>query len=347
MLSLLYFLLVLTIVVFVHELGHLIIAKKCGVKVLEFSIGFGKKICGFTDKSGVAWNIRCLPLGGYVKMYGDDNPSGSIGYSKKPTKDELKYALIYKHPLKKIAVAFAGPAMNFVLAIVLYIALFSTEGIPQVEPIIGDIMKNSQAEVIGLQKDDKIISVNGKKVASFNEIRPIIMKINENKITFELVRNNKQFTLTGIFKQGEPLGVMSNVVNYQKTNFIGAVKASFENLWMICSGTSQAVWNIIVHQKGLKGIGGPIAIAKQSAKAGQNGILALFEFIALISVSLGIINLLPILPLDGGHIAISFVELIIRRHAPNIAFKIFTYAGLVVVAFLMLLGFFNDLFINR
>ena len=347
LLGTLYFLFVITIVVFIHEFGHFIVAKMCGVKVLEFSIGFGKRLCGWKDSSGVDWNIRLLPLGGFVKMYGDDNASGSIGYKKKPSKNDLKYSLMYKHPLKKIAVASAGPLMNFVLAVVLYICLFAWKGIPQAEPVIGTIMKNSQAEKIGLLPDDKIVEMNGVKISSFNDIRPVLIDAKEKVLLFELIRNNKVFSLVGEYKQGEPLGITAKDIKYFKSSFGEVIEKSFGEVWRICSGTIGGLWNIIAHQQGLKSIGGPIAIAKESAKAGSAGLFALISFIALISTTLGIINICPIPLLDGGHIVLSSIELIIRRHLPNIVFQIFTYVGIVVIVLLMGLGFFNDIFIHR
>ena len=358
-----YFIIVLTIIVFVHEFGHFFVAKKCGVKIEEFAIGMGKKLFGYKDKNGVLWKFCLFPVGGYVRMYGDDNASSFGGYSDNPTEDELKYSLLYKHPLKKILVAFAGPFMNFVLAFLLFLFLFLIHGKPIAKPIIGEILKSSQAAKAGILPNDTILSINGVKIETFNDIRKNLQqakdvngKDNQNNISMEIVRQLKTtnklpkpqtIQLTFEFNKNEPFGIIGKTLQYQKIGFIEAIGESCTTISNITTGTAKALWNIIVHQHGMKNIGGPIAIAKESARAGHNGFWAFLYFIALISVSLGAINLIPIPMLDGGHVFINFVELVSRRKFSNFAYKIFVIIGITFIVFLMGLGFINDIFINR
>lgn len=361
--TLCYFIIVLTIIVFVHEFGHFFVARKCGVKIEEFAIGMGKKLFGYKDKNGVLWKFCLFPVGGYVRMYGDDNASSFGGYSENPTADELKYSLIYKHPLKKILVAFAGPFMNFVLAFILFLFLFSAHGKPTAKPIIGEISKSSQAEKAGILPNDTILSINGTKIETFNDIRKNLQlakntngKDSQNNVSMEIIRQLKTtnklqkpqtMQLNFKFNQNEPFGITGKTLQYQKISFFSAISESCATICNITAGTAKALWNIIVHQHGMKNIGGPIAIARESAKAGHNGFWAFLYFIALISVSLGAINLIPIPMLDGGHVFINFVELVSRRKFSNFAYKIFVIIGIAFIAFLMGLGFINDIFINR
>ena len=347
LLTIFYFIVVLTIIVFVHEFGHFIVAKKCGVKIEEFSIGMGKKLFCFKDKSGVLWKFCCLPIGGYVKMYGDDNVASFGGYSDNPSENDLKYSLIYKHPLKKVAVAFAGPFMNFVLAIILFFAVFSVRGKPVSKPIVSGVVKNSQAEKAGVLVGDRIVSINSHKIKTFNDIRFQLQYSNGKKLVIDIIRDDKTLKLETEYNKNEQFGVMSDKVDYKQCSLSQALNESVSSVVNITVKTMQAVWNIVFHQIGLKNIGGPIAIAKESAKAGNSGMLAFVYFIGLISVSLGAINLLPVPLLDGGHVVVNLAEFITRRRLSNFAYKIFVYIGLSFIILLMGLGFINDLFINR
>ena len=353
--STLYFILVLTIVVFIHELGHYLVAKLCGVKIEEFSIGFGLKLFGFKRKNGELWKVSLLPFGGYVKMYGDDNASGTFGYKEKPTDDELKYCLAYKHPFKKILVASAGPLMNLLLAFVLFFAVFATKGVSRILPIITSVEKNSIAEKIGLKANDKILSINGYKIEIFKDVGKALNAIIGNDIEVKIARivkdsNNKdvekKFSFKGKYSSGSILGVLGDKIEYKKVSLGGAIMASFNEIYDISSSTCRAFGNIFLKHK-TKSIGGPITIAKQSAKAGKKGAVQLLYFIALISMSLGIINIMPIPLLDGGHVLFSFIELVSKKRIPNKVYKIAMYIGIAIVGFLMVLGFFNDIFIHR
>ena len=345
--TIIYFSIVLTVIVAVHEYGHYFVAKQCGVKVLTFSIGFGKKIFSFKNKVGEIWQVCCLPLGGYVKMFGDDNASGAVGYKKNPTKDDLAYSLIYKHPFKKILVAAAGPAMNYIFAILLFFFVFAVKGKPFVLPFVDGVQQESVAEKIGLKKGDKLIAINGVHISYFEDIRKGLDSQKDENVSVVVQRSGKIMTLTGERKQGDILGVMGGQPKYKNVSKSEALSMSFAETTNITTGTLKALWNIIYHHGSTKGIGGPIMIAKQSAKAGEGGFFTFLYFMACISVSLGLVNILPIPLLDGGHVVVNFIELVSRRRVSNKVYKAMVYVGVVIIALLMGLGFFNDIFVNR
>ncbi len=345
-----YFVLVLLILVFIHEFGHYFVAKKCGVRIEEFSIGMGKKLFGFKDKSGTEWKICCLPIGGYVKMYGDDNASSFGGYSENPSKELLQYSLIYKHPLKKIAVAFAGPFVNLVFAFLLFFCIFAIKGLPTFLPIVGDVKTNSIAEKVGIKKGDEIISINGKRIKTFYDIG---RNLNTKGLNIEVARiggKKMEFSIKN-FGKNQQLGISGNAVFenvlYEKIGFLSAVKYGWSSMFSLSVETFKVVFNMVFHQSGIHKVGGPIAIAKESSKAGKKGFWSFCYFLALLSVSLGAINLLPIPMLDGGHILINSIELITRRKFGNFAYKIFVAVGLVFISSLMLIGFVNDIFFRN
>ena len=347
--SILYFILVLVIIVFVHEFGHFFVAKKCGVKIIEFSIGMGKKIFGIKDKNGVEWKLCLLPIGGYVKMFGDDNASSFGGYSDNPTKEELQYSLIYKHPLKKILVAFAGPFVNFLFGFLLFFMISVMHGKTVVEPIISEVQKGSYAEKAGILKNDKILSINDHNVTSFNDIgQQLQLSIKErNTLHIDILRNDNIIKVKTEYIKGSKLGITGWKIRYEKTTLLDSLTESVNIVFVITWKTAQTLWNIIVHQKDLKNIGGPIAIARESGKASKAGLWQFLYFVALISISLGAVNLIPIPMLDGGHIAVNAIELVTKRRFSNFAYKIFVYVGIGFIVFLMGVGFINDLFINR
>ena len=346
LLNLLYFSIEILIIVFVHEFGHYIVAKKFGVKIIEFSIGFGRQIFSYKNKAGEIFKICLLPFGGYVKMFGDNNASGSFGYKQKPTKDDLKYSMAYKHPIKKILISFAGPFMNILLAFILFVGLFTIKGIHKVEPIITQISSKSIAENIGLKIGDRIISINNYNIDNFNDIRRAITKTIDNELKIKIERNNKQIDLNTKYHKVSILGIAGDRIVYKKTTPINAIQEAFNEVWLLSKTTCIGFINMIIHHN-TNSIGGPISIAKQSTKAAKTGVSSFIYFIAIISISLGVINLFPIPLLDGGHILFSLIELIINKKIPNKIYKISLYLGLIVVGFLIFIGFFNDIFIHR
>ncbi len=326
--SLLYFILVLLVVVFIHEFGHYFVAKRCGVKIIEFAVGMGSKIFGRRDRDGVEWKLCCLPIGGYVKMFGDDNASSFGGYSDNPTEDELRYSLIYKHPFKKILVAFAGPFANLVLGFLLFFVLFATHGRPVIEPVVSEVLTNSRAEKAGILVNDRILSVNGHSISSFDDVSRELQSIGDvsdssgTDVSIDVLRGDSIASVKVRYTSDDRLGIVGRDIRYDKMSLSSSLATSAGVVSAMTLKTMQALWNIVVKQKGLKNIGGPIAIARESGRAGSAGFLSLLYFIALISVSLGAVNLIPIPMLDGGHIVINTIELLTRRRFSNFAYKL-------------------------
>lgn len=341
-------LLVLSGLIFFHELGHYLAARLMGVYVEVFSIGFGKKIFSF-HKWDTEWSISVIPLGGYVRMKGQDDSDPS-----KKSYDDDSYNV--KTPTQKIFILLAGPAFNFILAFFLYwgIALGSP---PILSPVIGSVVKDSPAFVAGLESNDTITSINGVSVATWKEMAEIIStsqgtldleikragfleyksltpKLNETKNMFGETVQKKMIGITAA-GVSHPLELsMGETLSYATEQTIFASTMIFTGVQKLITGDVPA-----------KELGGVISIVKLTSDATQTGWMSVLFFAALISVNLGVLNLLPIPALDGGHIMFNLYELIFRREASEEIMIKFTIAGWVILFGLMGLGLFND--INR
>jgi regulator of sigma E protease len=334
--------------VFIHELGHFSIAKLFGVKIYVFSIGFGKQLITKYYK-GTQWSLSLIPLGGYVKMKGQEDLDPAL-----VNNDPDSYNS--KTPLQRILILFAGPFANFVLAFFLYVVV-ALLGYNYLSPTIGQVIKNSPASQAGIKKGDIILQINQHKIAVWDDIGKIIRKSN-SALQFKIKRNN-----TIVIKTIQP--TMQNSVNIYnekiKKRMIGiapapkiiTIKYSFLDSFVFAyDKTIQSSKMIFVGiQKLLAGIvpanqiGGVVSIGKVVADASNNGIVALFTIMALISVNLGVLNLLPIPALDGGHIMFNLYEMITgKKPSSNMLIRL-TIIGWVILASLMLLGLYND--INR
>lgn len=343
------FLIVITIVVFVHELGHYIAARAFDVKVKDFAIGFGKELFGKTDKNGTRWKMCLIPFGGYIKTLGDENAASfETGLEKTVSEEELKYSLAYKKPYQKFIVSGAGPFANFVLATLVFFIMSLTFGITYTPPYVGSVVENGIAKKLGILEGDKIISVNGKNISDFKEIKKHIILSHTQNIIFLIERNKAPIEFNVNFGDLKPservLGISSVNHELQHVNAIEALQFSVTETLNIIDLTYSALVNMIKSRHGAGSVGGPIRIASESQKAMNNGLPYFMYFIALISINLGFINLIPIPLLDGGSMLINSVEMIVRRKLPNIVYKILYYIGIVVVAGLMLLGIFNDIY---
>ena len=351
------FFIVLSVIVFVHEFGHYIIAKWCGVKIETFSIGFGKEIFGFNDRSGTRWKLSLLPLGGYVKMYGDASAASTADSDELENMTDEQKALTFHHKSlpKKIAIVAAGPFANFILTICVFTYLIITTGLPSADPIIGKIMPNTPAQESGLQAGDRILSINNDPVKSF---RDIVFKIMTNvgtpvTIVLERKEENLHVTLTpreveeddGLGnKVKRPLiGIQSAEINYNDVGPWVALKESVSQTYYICENTLIVIGQIVTGQRGTKDLRGPIGIAQISGQAAKKDAQSVLWLIALLSANLGLFNLLPIPLLDGGHIAYYAAEALrgkpLAERVQEYGFKI----GFAFIAMLMVLTVFNDL----
>lgn len=341
-------LLVLSVLIFFHELGHFTAARYFGVQVDVFSIGFGKKL--YSKMIGnTQWSISAIPLGGYVKMKGqDDTDPTAISY------DEDSYNV--KKPWQRIIILLAGPFANFLLAFILYFAIANI-GVPKLLPYVGEVGKETPAFSAGLTKDDKIIQVNGQNIRYWEEIGESINGTQDD-ITLIVERGDRLITLQLVPKIIEDQNIFGEKITRRiigisplgkQTTVYYGVFDGLDYAWEETKQASllivQSVQKLITGVVGADKLGGIITIVDVTAEASSAGILALFFFTALISVNLGVLNLLPIPALDGGHIMFNLYEMLTGRSASEQAMMYMTILGWAILISLMMLGLYND--INR
>ncbi|MGL9702113.1 RIP metalloprotease RseP [Wolbachia endosymbiont of Cimex lectularius] len=352
--NLLSFALIISVVVFVHEYGHYIIAKACKVKVESFSIGFGPEIFGFHDKSGTRWKLSAVPLGGYVKMLGDSNAASVPADQQKLTEEEKLYSLHTKPRYKKAAIVFAGPFANMVLAVIAFTIFFSTVGYYRTPPVIGSVIEGKPAEQAGLLPGDIITQINEYKIKYFEDISRVMMSSLEKEIEIRYSRNNEEHRITltpSIIKDASDttierrvIGITSvDITGLKQSSFLGAMSLSVSETYYAMSLTIKALFQIIVGKRSINEIGGPIKIAKYSGQSAKQGFIMVLYFMAILSSTLAVINLLPILPLDGGHLFFYIIEAVIRR---DLSLKCQKYAatfGATILFLLMAIAISNDI----
>ncbi len=344
--TILSFLIVLGVLVFIHELGHYLAARWRGVHVEAFSIGFGNALAKWTDRLGTEWKICWIPLGGYVKLHGqgvseDLTPGDAAALIPGKAFDEKPVG-------SRAIVVAAGPIANFVLAVVLFAAVFMTAGRPVPSSVIGQVAPNSAAERGGLMQGDRITAIDGKPVVVFTDIVQAIEPRPEAPIAIEIEREGQRQTLnltTGRSPDGSRglLGVGAGGVSWERMNPISAVAAGASHTWDVAAQTLTYVWQMITGQRGSEDLGGPLRIAQLSGKVAGQGMAALVSFMAVLSVSLGLINLFPIPVLDGGHLVFYAIEAVRGRPLSVKAQEIFLRAGLVLLASLFIFVTWNDL----
>ena len=339
-------LLVLSALIFFHELGHYAAARLMGVYVEVFSIGFGKKLFSFRAWN-TQWSISAIPLGGYVKMKGQDDSDPS-----KKSYDNDSYNV--KTPVQKIFILLAGPAANFVLAFVLYFGI-ALGGPNILSPVIGTVVKDSPAEIAGLQENDTIVSINGLKIATWKEMAEIISS-SESSLNLEIQRDGfiefktltpKITETTNMYNeivQKKMIGIGSAGVSHKlKLTPIETLSYASEQTIFASTLIFTGVKKLILGEVPAKELGGVISIVKMTSDATDAGWMSVLFFAALISVNLGVLNLLPIPALDGGHIMFNLYELITRREASEAIIIKLTIAGWVILFSLMGLGLYNDI----
>ncbi len=353
------FLLVLTLVVFIHELGHFLVARWCGVAVKVFSIGFGPEIFGFNDKYGTRWRFAWIPLGGYVKFVDDENaaskPDGEA--LKRMSAAEREGSFHAKPVSQRAAVVAAGPIANFLLAIVIYTGLNMSYGVLQATPAVVDgVQAESPAARAGFQTGDKIVSIDGQPVEKFEDLQSHVMCSAGREMAFSIERGGKSLTLfaTPIVKEDrDPFGRaqrraligIQRSVSQGKTPVgpAGAVAAATKETFNTISQTLFGLGSIVSACQSAEQLGGPILMAEVTAKLASLGIEPMLRWIAFISTSIGFLNLLPIPVLDGGHL-LFYVYEAIRRKPVSERFQQFGFqVGLALLMMLMIFVNFNDL----
>lgn len=380
--STLAFLVVLGVLVFVHELGHYLAARFVRVHVEVFSIGFGPAIATWRDRVGTVWKLAWLPLGGYVKLHGHERPEvvvpdeprepGTVsqaimrwrGRSPQPVEprpvraapvvDETRWipgrVFHEKAVWARALVVAAGPLANFVLAIVLFALLFATAGRPIILPVAGDVLAGSAAARAGILADDRIVAIAGSPIASFEDIQRIITAHPAETLPITIRRGHETMQLPVLTDSRESggrkvgmLGIRGGQIEYQRVSFQEALVGGVTQTWQVASETVVGVAQMISGRRGTEDIGGPLRIAQLSGQVAQQGLIYLIQFIALLSVNLGLINLFPIPILDGGHLLFYLAEAIRGRPVPPRAQEYGFRAGLALIAGLFILATWNDL----
>ncbi len=353
------FVVVLGILVFVHELGHFAVARMCGVKVDVFSIGFGKELWGRRDKQGTYWKIAAVPLGGYCQFLGDDDASSAgDGKASELSEEEKKFTFQYQSPAKKLVIALAGPVSNYLFAILIFAGIFFFLGKINFPPVVGEVFENSAAAKAGIVANDRILTINGNKIDSFDDIRKEVDLTVGNEVVVELLRDGREIRLqfpliemevpeaNGEMTKRPMLGVKSvNVIelDHEKLSLPQSLKGAFLEAWNVTEATLRGVGQMITGKRSGEEIGGIIRIAEMSGDISkQNGILDLVVFMALLSINLGLINLFPIPVLDGGHIVIYLAEIAVGKEINTQIKDALFKVGFSLIIALMIFATWND-----
>lgn len=355
------FLFVLSLVVFVHEYGHFIVARWCGVKVRIFSIGFGQELFGWNDRHGTRWRVSAIPLGGYVKFDGDANAASVPDYEtvKAMTPEEREGSIFHKSVGQRAAIVAAGPVANFLMAIVVFGTMAYFNGRQFLVPRIEVVQTHSAAEKAGLKPGDLVVSIDGQAIDSLADMQRIVGMNAGESLSLVVNRGGIEVTLTAIpeFREvtspfgTQRIGVLgieaANDPSAWRTEYYtlaGAAGVGVSQTWQVVSQTYHYISRVIVGKESTEQLSGPIRIADVSGKvARMGGLGGLLSLAALLSVSIGLINLVPIPMLDGGHLLFYAIEAVrgkpLSEQAQEIGFRI----GLALVALLMLFVTWNDL----
>lgn len=355
------FLFVLTVVVFFHELGHFLMARLCGIKVLVFSIGFGPEIAGFNDRYGTRWKISAVPLGGYVKFYGDDNAASvpDQAAAAAMTEAERKDSFIFQPVASRAAVVAAGPIANFVLAIAIFAAIFMTVGKQTTSARVDTVQPGSAAQSAGFKPGDLVVAINGEKIKSFSDMQRIVSISAGETLSIEVDRGGAQINLKAApqlkeikdnFGNLHRLGVLGisrsmspGDIKTEKAGPLRAIVMGAQETWFVVDRTLAYISGVFVGREAADQLGGPIRIAQVSGQVATAGFTALIHLTAVLSVSIGLLNLFPIPLLDGGHLLFYAIETIrgrpLSERAQELGFRI----GLAIVVMLMIFATFNDI----
>ena len=341
--------------VFIHELGHYLVARWFGVGAESFSIGFGREITGWTDKRGTRWKVGWLPLGGYVKFVGDLNPVSMPGEVDDVSPEDRKRSFHHRPVWQRFLIVLAGPLANFVLAILIFAAFFAVLGVPRTANLVTAIEAGSPAQAVGIRAGDRILSIAGRETRTFEDISQVVALRPDARVNMQIERQGQRRAIPvrigsaeetdkfgQKFKVGR-LGIYGGERQYVRVPAVELIPAASSFTWSMTRSIVDALGQIITGNRSVKELGGPLKMAQI---AGQQASLGLFEFVylvALFSINLGFINLLPVPMLDGGHLALYTIEAVQRRpvslQAQEWAFR----GGLALLLALLLFTTLNDL----
>lgn len=364
------FLIVLTIVVFFHELGHFLIARLCGVRVVTFSIGFGPELAGFNDRHGTRWKLAAVPLGGYVKFLGDDSAASTPDSSglASMTPSERRESFHYQHVAKRAAIVAAGPIANFILAIAIFAGVFAFYGKQIASPRVDTVQPNSAAAAAGLQPGDLVLDIDGTRIESFSDMQRIVGISAGRTLAIKVERGSQEVTLQatpqlqemkdnfGNVHQVGVLGIGRSMsaadIRTERASIGKAIVMGAEECWFIVDRTASYLVGVIMQREKADQLGGPARIAQFAGQVWQAGysngggfgaaIIGLLSFTAMLSVSIGLLNLFPVPLLDGGHLLFYAIEAIrgrpLSEQVQEMGFRI----GLALVLMLMIFATYND-----
>jgi regulator of sigma E protease len=355
------FLFVLTIVVFFHELGHFLIARWCGIKVMVFSVGFGPELIGFNDRYGTRWKLSAVPLGGYVKFFGDENAASVPDTEKLASmrEGERKVSFFHQPVASRAAVVAAGPIANFILAIVIFAGIFAFYGKQSTAARVDTIQENSAAAAAGFRPGDIVVAIDGRAIESFNDMQRLVSTSAGKRLEVVVDRGGAWQTLTATPELREVKDSFGNVhrlgvlgisrslspedSKLQPVNPVTAVWLGVQETWFVIDRTMTYLAGVLAGQEKADQLGGPIRIAQVSGQVASVGFVALIHLAAVLSVSIGLLNLFPVPLLDGGHLLFYAIEAIrgrpLSERAQEFGFRI----GLALVAMLMIFATYNDI----
>ena len=356
------FIILILVVVFIHEYGHYYFAKRYGVGVTDFSIGFGKEIFGWNDKSGTRWKICWIPLGGYVKFFGDRNvfsQSDQEELLKKYNDEDKKKLFVLKPLYQRSLIVAGGPLANFVLAIIIFFFIYTFVGKDFTPAMIDEIRKDSPAEIAGLMKNDVILEIDNTKVKSIMDVSKLITMSTSEFINFKVSRYDENILLKvkpNIVDTKDNLGnkikkrmvgitliPYNNEINHKKLGPTKALYYSINEVYFVSISSLKYLGSIIFGSGDSSQLGGPIRIAKISGQVAEFGLIPFLSMMAYISISLGLINLFPIPLLDGGHLMFYGFEKVLGRPLSQKTQEGFFRIGLFLILSLMFFATFNDL----
>jgi regulator of sigma E protease len=350
------FLFVLTVVVFFHELGHFLVARWCGVRVMVFSIGFGRELIGFTDRHDTRWKIAAVPLGGYVKFFGDENAASIPDRASVEAMTEAERRESFFHqPLdKRAAIVAAGPIANFILAIAIFAGVYAVYGRPDNVARVDAVEAGSAAATAGFRPGDLVVAIDGQPIKSFTDMQRIVRVHAEEKLEITVEREGNRLTLAAVPALKEITDNFGKVHRYGilgiqgpkdrlKVGPIEAVGYGAEESWSIVDETFSYLYRMITGRESADQLGGPVGIALMSGEAAKLGFDVLIRWVAAISVSIGLLNLFPIPLLDGGHLLFYGLEAVrgrpLSERTQEIGFRI----GFAIVLMLLVFATYNDI----
>lgn len=355
------FLFVLTIVVFFHEFGHFLVARWCGVRVLMFSIGFGPELVGFNDRHGTRWKISAIPLGGYVKFFGDDNAASTPDAERLASMPEAQRSesFFYQKVRARAAIVAAGPIANFILAIIIFSGIFMFYGKQTTSARVDTVQAGSAAAAAGFKPGDLVLSIDRAKIDTFADMQRVVSGSAGETLTIEIERGGKLMTLKAVpalkemtdsFGNKQRIGILGisrsmtpDDLKLQPVDPLNAVVLGAEETWFVIDRTLAYIGGVVVGREAADQLGGPIRIAQVSGQVASAGIVALIHLAAVLSVSIGLLNLFPIPLLDGGHLLFYGIEAARGRPLSDRAQEVGFRIGLAIVLMLMIFATFNDI----